>query len=98
VFGQRAPQSPPDFGFPIHYTGHLQDDLRLRALYSAAHVMVVLSRQDNLPNNGVEAHACSTPTVALDIGGLPDIVEHQKTGYLAKAFNTVGLARGNSVD
>lgn len=94
VFGQLAPQSPPSLGFPIHYTGHLHDDLSLRALYSAADTMVIPSRQDNLPNTGVEAHACGVPVVAFNIGGLPDIVEHQRTGYLAKAFETEDLAKG----
>lgn len=87
VFGQLPPQMPPSLGFPIHYTGHLHDDLSLRALYSAADAMVIPSRQDNLPNTGVEAHACGTPVVAFDTGGLPDIVEHQCTGYLAKVFD-----------
>jgi len=32
--------------------------------------------------------------VAFDIGGLPDSVEYQKTGYPAKAFETEDLARG----
>ena len=45
VFGQAAPQSPPQLGFPIHYVGHLHDDLSLRALYSAADVMLIPSRQ-----------------------------------------------------
>ena len=94
VFGQRAPQSPPNLGFPIHYTGHLHDDLSLRALYSAADAMVIPSRQDNLPNTGVEAHACATPVIAFHTGGLPDIVQHQRTGYLAKAFDTGDLANG----
>lgn len=94
VFGQRAPQYQPDLAFPIHYTGHLHDDLSLRALYSAADLMVTSSRQDNLPNTVVEAQACGTPVVAFDIGGFPDIVEHQKTGYLAQAFNTEDLAKG----
>ena len=56
--------------------------------------MVIPSRQDNLPNTGVEAHACATPVIAFNTGGLPDIVEHQRTGYLAKAFDTEDLAHG----
>lgn len=94
VFGQRAPRYAPDLGFPIHYSGHLHDDLSLRALYSAADVLVVPSRQDNLPNTGVEAQACGTPVVAFDIGGLPDIIEHQVTGYLARAFDIHELVAG----
>ncbi|WP_319525639.1 glycosyltransferase family 4 protein [uncultured Desulfosarcina sp.] len=94
VFGQRTPQSPPRLGFPIHFTGHLHDDLSLRALYSAANALVIPSRQDNLPNTGIEAQACATPVIAFNIGGLPDIVVHQQTGYLAKGFDTQDLARG----
>ena len=94
VFGQLAPSSPPDLGFPVHYTGHLHDDLSLRALYSAADALVVPSRQDNLPNTAVEAQACGRPVVAFDVGGLPDIVEHQRTGYLARAFDVADLAAG----
>ena len=58
--------------------------------------MVVPSRQDNLPNTAVEAHACGTPVVAFRTGGLPDIVEHQRTGYLAQPFHTQDLAAGIS--
>jgi len=94
VFGQLAPQTAVDMGFPVHYTGHLHDDVSLRLLYSAADAMVIPSRQDNLPNTGVEAHACGTPVVAFNACGLPDIVEHHKTGYLAKTFDPVDLANG----
>lgn len=94
VFGQLAPKVPPDMGFPIHYTGHLHDDVSLRLLYSAADVLVIPSRQDNFPNIGVEAHACGTPVVAFNCCGLPDIVAHQQTGYLAKDFDTADLATG----
>jgi glycosyltransferase involved in cell wall biosynthesis len=92
VFGQREPQSPSQLGFPIHYTGHLHDDLSLRTLYSATDAMVIPSRQDNLPNTGLEAHACGTPVVAFNTGGLPDIVADRVTGALAEPFEPASLA------
>jgi glycosyltransferase involved in cell wall biosynthesis len=94
IIGQLAPKEPVNMGFPIHYAGHLHDDISLCLFYSAADAVVVPSRQDNLPNCGVEAHACGTPVVAFDVCGLPDIVEHGKTGYLAKPYDTEDLARG----
>lgn len=92
VFGQSRPASPPDLGFPIHYAGRLYDDLSLRLLYSAADVFVIPSRQDNLPNTGLEAHACGTPVVAFRTGGLVDIVDDQVTGALAEPFDPLSLA------
>jgi len=94
VFGQGEPKQPMNLGFPVHYMGRLQDPLSLRILYSAADAMVIPSRQDNLPNTGLEAHACGTPVIAFKVGGLPDIVDHFKTGYLATPFDTEDLARG----
>jgi glycosyltransferase involved in cell wall biosynthesis len=96
VFGQGAPEAPPKLGFPIHYTGHLHDDLSLRALYSAADAVVVPSRQEAFGQTASEAHACGTPVIAFNVGGLPDIVVHRRTGYIAKALDPVDLATGIS--
>ena len=92
VFGQSRPAQPPDLGFPIHYSGHVHDDLSLRLLYAAADVFVIPSRQDNLPNTGLEAHACGTPVVAFATGGLVDIVDPLSTGALAEPFDPFSLA------
>lgn len=92
VFGQLAPKSPPQLGFPVHYMGHLHDDLSLRALYSAADVMVVPSRQEAFGQTATEAHACGTPVVAFNTGGLPDIVVDRVTGALAQPFEPASLA------
>ena len=94
IFGQDKPKVAPELGFPIHYMGKLRDDLSLRILYNSADMMLIPSRQDNLPNTGVEAHACAVPVVAFNTGGLPDIVKHNETGYLAKAFDTEDFANG----
>jgi glycosyltransferase involved in cell wall biosynthesis len=32
--------------------------------------------------------------VAFDVGGMSDMIEHQKNGYLAKPFDTDEFARG----
>ncbi|MDZ8068386.1 MAG: glycosyltransferase family 4 protein [Nostoc sp. DedQUE08] len=94
IFGQSRPPQVPKFGFPLRYTGHLADDISLALLYSAADVFVAPSRQDNLPNTVVEAIACGTPTVAFKIGGMPDLIQHKVSGYLAQPYEAEDLATG----
>jgi glycosyltransferase involved in cell wall biosynthesis len=96
VFGASAPSNPPDLGFPVHYLGWLHDDATMVALYSAADVVIAPSNEDNLPNVVLEALACGTPCVAFDIGGLPDMIDHQQNGYLAVPFKSEDLALGIS--
>jgi glycosyltransferase involved in cell wall biosynthesis len=94
VLGASRPVSPPDFGMPIHYMGILNDDVTLALLCAAVDIVVVPSIQENLSNSVMEALACGTPCVAFDIGGMPDLIEHQRNGYLARPFEAADLARG----
>lgn len=94
VFGAARPPRAPDFGLPTHYTGQLSDDISLALLYAAADVFVAPSVQDNLPNTVLEALACGTPSVGFDVGGIPDMIEHQQNGYLARPYEPDDLARG----
>jgi glycosyltransferase involved in cell wall biosynthesis len=94
IFGSSAPEKPLDLGFKTHYLGTLSDDLSLALVYSAADVFVLPSTQDNLPNTVLEAIACGTPCVAFNIGGMPDMIEHQKNGYLAQPYKIEDLAQG----
>lgn len=94
IFGQLRPKNPMNFGFPVHYLGFVNDDVTLRLLYSAADVFVIPSRIDNLPNAGLESHACGTPVVGFDVGGLSDIIDHKVTGYLARPADPESLADG----
>ena len=73
----------------------LHDDQSLTLLYSAADVMVVPSRMDNLPQTATEAQSCGVPVVAFNATGLPDAVEHKHTGYLATPFDPADLAHGD---
>ncbi len=94
IFGQSEPANPPGLGLPLYWMGHLNDDATLSLLYSAADVMVIPSRQDNLPQTGIESQSCGCPVVTFNCSGLPDVVEDRKTGYLAAAFDVDDLANG----
>lgn len=94
VFGSGKPEVPQDFKQATHYLGRLHDDISLRLVYSAADVMVVPSRQENLSNAIMESLACGTPVVAFDIGGNSDMITHGMNGYLAKPNDVNDLANG----
>jgi glycosyltransferase involved in cell wall biosynthesis len=94
VCGQAEPADPPLLGLPVRYVGRLHDDQSLAMLYSAADVVVVPSRLDNLPQMATEAQSGGVPVVAFDCGGLPDVVQHQQTGYLARPYDSADLAHG----
>jgi len=94
VFGQLAPTQEIPLGFPVRHTGYLHDDEKLRLLYSAADAVAVPSRLEAFGQTASEAHACGTPVVAFNTGGLADIVAHRQTGYLAEPFDIQDLASG----
>jgi len=94
VFGCREPDTKPDLGRPVHYLGRLSDEVSLAAAYNAADVMVVPSRQEAFGQTASEAMACGTPVVSFDVGGLQDIIDHERNGYKAKPFDVKDLSRG----
>jgi len=94
VFGSSQPENAVELGFKAHYLGNLADDISLATVYAAADVFVAPSVYDNLPNTVMEAAGCGIPSVAFNIGGLPDMIEHCSNGYLAKPYETEDLARG----
>ena len=94
IFGASEPSQPINFGFKTHYIGQLSDDVALSLLYASADVFVAPSIQDNLPNTVLEALFCATPCAAFNIGGMPDLIEHQQNGYLAQPEQPQDLAQG----
>ena len=60
----------PDNIISIHRT---QDQKELAQLYSAATVLINVSREDNYPTINMEALACGTPVLTFRTGGSPEI-------------------------
>ncbi len=94
IFGSSEPNQADNLGFRAHYLGWQRDDVSLARLYSAADVFVFPSMQETLGYTAMEAMACGTPCVAFDQGGVPDLIDHDRNGYLARPFDPADLARG----
>jgi glycosyltransferase involved in cell wall biosynthesis len=72
--------------------GFVKDSSDLAKIYSQSDALVLPSIQDNLPNTILEAIACGTPVIANPIGGIPDAVRPNQTGWLTKNSSAQSLA------
>ena len=93
IFGGNAENSI-NLPFKVHDLGVISDDEILSDLYNACDIFVLPSRQDNLPNTLVESSSCGLPSIAFDIGGCKDIIEHKISGYLAEPFDIIDFSEG----
>jgi glycosyltransferase involved in cell wall biosynthesis len=94
VMGARAEVGNDSVPLKVHCLGYLDQDSQKAFAYSAADLLVAPSVQENLANTVMESLACGTPVVAFDIGGMPDMIRHRSTGYLARPADTDDLAIG----
>jgi len=77
----------------VVFAGFL-DEQSLRSLYKCADLCVVPSLYEPFGITALEAMAAQVPVVASDVGGLSEIVEHDKTGVKVYSNNPDSLAWG----
>jgi glycosyltransferase involved in cell wall biosynthesis len=81
-------------GLKVHLLGYVKDTVTMVNSYNACNLFVLPSLQDNLPNTVMESLACGTPVVAFNTGGIPDMIDHKKNGYLAEYKSVNDLSNG----
>lgn len=79
---------------PSYSLGYVSDEKRIVDIYNSVDVFVLPSLEDNLPNTIMEAMACGVPSVGFKVGGIPEMIDHQKNGYVANYRDTNDLAQG----
>lgn len=69
---------------PVESTvlGPIEDYDKMIALYSMADVFLMASIFENLPFSVMESMACECPVVSVSVGGIPELIRHEKEGYL----------------
>jgi len=80
-------------GLRFWQTGFIRDKERLGLLLSAADVFLFTSLEENLPIMIQEAMAAGTPVVGFGAGGVPEMVEDERNGWLCAPGDQMGLDR-----
>lgn len=78
-------------GDAITFTGRLDRDA-IAELYRGADIALNPTRVDNMPNSVLEAMASGLPVVSTNVGGVPYILEHERTGLLVPSGDDVAMA------
>lgn len=93
VLGHGLEKEKASAPFPIHYLGYRTSDDDIVSAYQSADVFTLPSLYENLPNTIAEALACGTPSVAFNVGGIPDLILPGTTGFLAPPYDIPELSK-----
>jgi glycosyltransferase involved in cell wall biosynthesis len=74
----------------VLFAGFRED---MAGVFADTDVALLTSRNEGTPVALIEAAAAGVPAVATRVGGVPFVVEHGRTGLLAKTGDADGLAR-----
>jgi len=75
------------------YVKFLGKQVAIVELLSCADVFLLPSQSESFGLSALEAMACGVPVVASSIGGIPEVVKHNETGYIAEFGDTTRMAR-----
>lgn len=94
ILGGHAEDVVGQLPLPSYPLGYVGDQERIISIYNSADTFVLPSLEDNLPNTIMEAMACGVPCVGYKVGGIPEMIDHRKNGYLATLRDATDLSNG----
>ena len=75
----------------VHFLGK-QD--RVNELLPLADLMLMPSQLESFGLAALEAMACKVPSIATNVGGVPELIDHEQTGLLYDVGDVDGMAQG----
>jgi glycosyltransferase involved in cell wall biosynthesis len=85
-------QLAQNLGGDVEFTGYLSGS-KLRAAISSARAVVIPSEwYENAPLSVMEASALRRPIIGADIGGIPELIRQEETGFVFRSGNVEALA------
>jgi glycosyltransferase involved in cell wall biosynthesis len=90
----RARAAQPDLASCVRLLGKRDDILRLMSASAVQAAPSLPEMYEGMPGVVIEAKAARLPTVAFDVGPFPEMIEHQRTGWIAREVSAEALAEG----
>jgi glycosyltransferase involved in cell wall biosynthesis len=72
-----------------HFLGYRED---VGGLYAASDIVALTSANEGTPVSVIEALAARRPVVATDVGGVSDVVDEGRSGFLVEAGDVAAVA------
>ncbi|MES1021712.1 glycosyltransferase family 4 protein [Gloeocapsa sp. BRSZ] len=94
IFGHSGEAIAQTIGMPTLNLGYISDERHKAVCYSAADLFLFPTRAETFGNVALESMACGTPVVSFKVGGVPDLVRHGITGYLATPEDAQDFSHG----
>lgn len=76
----------------VHKIPYQRDASVVATYYQAADIYIHAAKADTFPNVVLEALACGLPVVATAVGGIPEQIDHERTGFLVPPGDAAGMA------
>ena len=75
------------------YVRFLGKQLSFIELLSVSDIFLLPSQSESFGLSALEAMSCGVPVVASNIGGIPELIEHGETGFVAEFGDTSRMAK-----
>lgn len=77
-------------GMDVEFAGWVSD---VGEVFGRGKIFVLPSLSEGLPSAMLEAMSYGLPVIATKVGGVPDIIEHGKTGFLIEPKDTAAIKK-----
>lgn len=83
-----------DLPVSFHYAGYVGNPEQVKSLFGAADLYITTSLEDNLPTTVMESMACGMPALGYNIGGIPELINDNITGFVYPKGDWQAMADG----
>lgn len=91
VFCQVGEGAPAENENQVISIDPIWEEKKMSKLFSAVDVVIIPSREDNLPNVMVESLSCGTPVIATPVGGCLDVIKPFENGFLTNNISSQAI-------